>query len=528
MVAATVLTMSMTLPRKYKAKAIFERRTDLVMTQIMHRGAPESWPNPRKALVEEVAGQPAIDNLIDKLRVIGKSDRSLDRTSAQLDDLRVELSKKILLHHDIATNELDRVTVELVDESPALAQAAVNLLVQNYIDRTRISIDARLQQTAEFFESEVQHSRTQIEAIENEMLDFEIKHARLLPNEPNGIQAILTETQLQILDLHQQKEAASTRVQLLKRQIQDMPETQSEVTTTRNPELVRLDDKRSHLLAQIETRIGIDRMTPKHPELMTLRQQITAIEEQIRQTPPQIVTHERLIRNIQRDELGIELTQARTLLTTLENQQHALEGQIERLNTASADLFPVRSGYAKLKRTAEQAQRQLEFWESNLRRVQMALTAEAGKRGVRLDFIKPCGPLSKPISPNLLQILAAAAALGLSAGGICVYSVFRSNESFSQANDLAQATDLPLFGSVSEIISASKRHRRTVRRLVFDPMNMAAMTAVLLALTGLLYLNLEKPQLYDQVRRQPGKFMLGLLDSRQGESNTTQGTTDVP
>ena len=39
-VTVVILGVCLVLPRKYKAKAIFERRTDLVMTEIMHRGAP--------------------------------------------------------------------------------------------------------------------------------------------------------------------------------------------------------------------------------------------------------------------------------------------------------------------------------------------------------------------------------------------------------------------------------------------------------------------------------------------------------
>ncbi len=522
LVMATVLAIGMLVPRKYKAQAIFERRTDLVMTEIMHRGAPESLPNPRKALVEEVTGQPAIDELIEGLQAAGSDDPVPFASGGDFDQLRIELGKKILVHHDIATRELDRISVELVDEDPLLAQKAVNLLVQNYIDRTRVQIEKRLKQTASFFDGEVQHSRKVIDDLENRLLNFEIEHAHLLPDEPGSLQTMLTETHLQAIGLQQEREGVSTLVGTLNEQIDQLPETVPQVTTARNPQLTRLETKRRQLQEQIETRTGIQRMTPKHPELIALHEQIAAIDQQIRDTPAEIVVQKQITSNAKRDALELQLAQAQASVASLTQQQQSLQDQITRLNTQTADLFPVRSSYGKLKREAEQAQRQLAFWEGNLRRVQMALAAEAGNRGVILDFIKPCRPLRRPISPDITHVLAAAFALGLSAGGICVYFAHRSDESFSESDRLTEVVDIPLLGSVSEIISQRQRQTRRVRNLVLYPLNTAVMAAVLAVMTSLLYLDLTKPGLLTQLKQNPTQFLERLVSGPLSHTQPTR------
>ena len=61
-VMSGVLLGSFLLPRMYKAEALFERRTDMVLTEIIDQGASKSFQDSQRAsLVEEIAGQIAID-----------------------------------------------------------------------------------------------------------------------------------------------------------------------------------------------------------------------------------------------------------------------------------------------------------------------------------------------------------------------------------------------------------------------------------------------------------------------------------
>lgn len=507
-----ILALSLFLPRKYKAKAIFERRTDLVMMEMMHRGAPPSMPNIKKAIVEEVAGQPAVDELVEKLN---ESPWGIQRgvmDSHRLEELRLALSRKIIVHHDIATNQRDRVTVEFVDEDRALARSVVNTLVQNYINRTRAQIEKRLRQTASFFETEVHRSRESIEELENRQLTFEIENAELLPDKPGSIQAMLVESQLQLINLKQQQDATSMRVETLQKQIKEIPPTIPSVTTARNPELLRLEARLRELSEKKDQFVGLLKMTGRHPELQTLEDQILAVKQEISQTPAEVVLQKQMGTNAKREAMEIQLTEATTQLLALEKQELSLKQQIVQLNDETADLFPIRSNYRKLTRDTEEAQRQLAFWEDNLRRVRMALTAEAGNRGVQLDFIKPSNTLHKPISPNLAQVLVAALVTGVLAGSINVLVAQRTDESFSEGDRLAEAFNLTLLGSVSEIISRRQRHIRRLQNLVLYPLNAAVMVAVLLVMVGLLYLNLESPMRFEQFKQNPTNFIEQQLD----------------
>lgn len=511
LVCAGVLTASLLLPRKYKAQAIFERRTDSVLEEITSRGASKSYEGPRASLVHEIAGEPAIDELIENSRnEIVEAARESGKTVDPV-TLRNDLLSKTLVRRDIGTSTLDRVRVTYTGENADIARLAVNKLVTNYINRTRSDLDRRLRQSETFFKNEVARSRARIEQLEDRKLTFEIKQSELLPDNPNNVQAALTEAQLQLTETREQRNAALLKARALRGALDATPKTTPSYITQRNPELIRLEQK---LLLQQETLnkyVTIFKMTAKHPDLVDLRRQIGELQAAIAAQPAEVVSERQFSENPKHAEIELLLTAASADAEALTNQTAAMEAKIVELNVESKRLFPVRAEYNKMQREIDQGLRQLAFWEGNLNRVKMSLTAEDGNRGIQLNFIKPCGELTRPVSPDLSHVLLAAVGMGLLSGAVSVLFAHRTNESYRSGEDLAQAMGVPLVGAVSEIISKQQRRIKRLRKCILYPLNVAGMSAVLLLLTGMLYFNLKRPEAFDRITTYPGEFISSKL-----------------
>jgi hypothetical protein len=67
-VCVAVLAASLTLPRKYRADATFETRTDMVMSEIINRGVTQSFGDPRASLSKDLSGPAAVEELVEQLR----------------------------------------------------------------------------------------------------------------------------------------------------------------------------------------------------------------------------------------------------------------------------------------------------------------------------------------------------------------------------------------------------------------------------------------------------------------------------
>jgi len=502
-VATCVLAVSLLLPRKYGANAIFERRTDMVMTEIINRGASQSFNDPRQSLFKEVAGPTSQDQLITELQSSPQLRATLGLDAVDMRHLRHELERKLTLRYEIASNELDQVKVSFVTDEPRFAQWAVNALIINYMDRTRSEIEQRLRESATFFRNEVAHSRETIEQLENTRLTFEIEHAELLPDNPNSIQTSLVETRTDLAELRYEQDAAALRIASLEKAIAQTPAIAPTMIKQRNPALAQLEKELQTAQSQVDLYVNTYRMTQRHPDVAALKQQIAAIQQEIARTEVEVVTQRELANNPKRNELELMLTRAQAEYSSLSQRHDALEVRIAAMNGETGDIFPIRSEFLKLERNIDQARRQLAFWEDNLRRVEMVRAAESGDRGIRLAFISPCGELTQPISPQLSQVLVAAIGLGLLAGAVSVFMASRTDEYYPRADQLAEALKLQLFGTVSEIITPQQRRARRLRKIVLYPLNTAAMAAVLTVMTGLLYINLERPELFKRIATAP-------------------------
>lgn len=501
---ALVLAASLGLPRKYRAEAVFERRTDMVLSEIINRGAARSYQDPRNSLANEVVGDPAIDELLARLEDEGLLG---EVPQADLSALRSALEHKTTVSYDISSNELDRIRITFVGEDPEIARAVANGFVRNYIERTRKQNEDRLTDSSKFFSDEAKRVRAQIETMENEQLTFEINHADLLPDNPNSVQALLTDADASLEAASEHHTTAKARYDALRKQRERTPKTIPSVVHTRNPEIGRLNEQKRELEEKLAEYRGILKMKEKHPDVVALRQQIAKVQAEIDATPREIVSEKHDLTNPKYGEIELRLTDAKTELEAAARKKATLEEQVAVLTAQSNQLFSVRSDYRKLTRKIEDAQREMSFWEENQRLVDMALAAESGDRGVRLDLIKECAPITKPVSPNLMQVVLAAMLVGLITGGVSVFYSYRTDETIGDSESLNETFNLPVFGAVSEIISRKQRRLRRLRNMIVYPINGAVMAAVLIGLTGLIYLSLEKPEMMSLLRDDPQAFV---------------------
>ncbi len=488
-----VLGGSLLMPRKYAAQATFERRTDVVLSEIISHGASSAFEDPLQSMTEEVAGQPAIDELIEQIiplmNAAGSDDRQITRQKLRRD------MNRVVVKNVINTNLLDRVTVSYTASDPWIARTTVNSLVKNYLRRARGLIEQRLSRTADFFRAEVERQNDVIERLQNEQLSFEIEQAELLPDNPNSVVHVLAQTQSRLSMLEQQRNATAQRIEVLTKALVNTHPTVPSTVEARNPKIDRLHTKLDQLNGQLAQFLDEFKMQEKHPDVQDLRHQIKAVENDIAETDEHVVTEQHTAFNPKYAELQLQLTEGHADLDAKRAQFEALSKRVDQLTEQSTNLFPVRAQYNKLIRQVKQAQRQQTFWEDNLRRVNLALTAEEGNRGITLEFIKPSDRILKPISPDVTQVLMAAIGLALMAGSVMVFLAHRMDDAFHDGEQAAETLDLPLFGSVSEIISRQQHRTRRIRRMVLFPLNLGAMAAVALGLAALLYISLEKPHL---------------------------------
>ncbi len=514
LISAIMLGASLFLPRRYESKAVFERQTDMVLTEMLSRGASRNFVDPVGSLSSQIADTQALEELVEVFRQSPEVMAALEADGKTLETFREEIAHKINIHKQLFGSDRAQFEVSLISSDPLLSERAVNTLVDLYIRRTRVAMESKLRESAGFFDQRMQENQKQIDELENRKLAFEIEHADLLPDNPAGITQNLESVEKELFETKRLYEMAVTREQALSKQISETEETIPVLVQEKNPELTRLEDRLRETMDKIRHHRNVLKMTEKHPDMIDLMQVQADIEEKLSSIEKEVVTQKRIEVNPKLAELQLMHTQAVAECDSLMSKTEALTANYADLQEEAERVFPVRAAYREIVRDVEAAQSQLHFWEGNKRRVTLALDAESGNRGIQLDLIKPAALQQRPVSPHLTQIIVAAIGLGLTGGALSVFLAHRADDTFASAEQLGSTMELPIIGSVSEIIAQRRRRVRQMRRMVMYPVAVAAMGTTLLALIGLLYVSLERPDIMVQLKNQPGSVLKSQLGSQ--------------
>lgn len=509
-VTMAVLLVGLLLPRKYEGQAIFERRNDLVMTEVAGLGAPQSFTMLKRSLKEELSGLPAVDHLVEGMNLVqslsdpeGGMLRVMERQ-----DLVVGIHKRLGVHYDISTPEVDRIRVSYSDSDPDRAREVVNKLVENYIDRARRQVDQMLGQAASFFETQALSFRKKIEEMEDKKLRFEIQNTGLLPSDASNVQDALIEAESSLGEMERRQQATLRRIESLQRELAAIHENEpNSVIMSRNPELARIDEQLRLFRDQLDRSIIIEKMTDEHPTVQGLKRKITDLERRKIDLPQETIAQKIFGNSAKRAQLDLALINAQSEVDSIREQIITQRQRVETMKGRTTQFFPVRAEYRKFERAIEEDQRQLNFWEGNLRRVKVALTAELGQRGISMDFIKPCGPIQRPISPDLMQVLFAAISLGIAAGIGCVLFADRTDQTLRSLEQANGFLPVPVLGAVAEIITRQQAVWRRWSHRVITPMLLLGFVLLLMGAAYLNYLSLRKPYLLgkpDETLIEPG------------------------
>lgn len=501
LVAVMVLVIGLILPRKYRAEAHFERSTDLALSEMTDRGASDAFKDSRGQITLEINSNAAISNVLRKLD--GRlREMGVVQGDEDLKALARDVARKVVPHWELRTPESDRVRLEYTGSHPIATKLIVNGLVEHYIETTRQSMEDRLTRSSEFFQQELARHRAKLDALESEVLKFEIEYGELLPEHPYGLQSRIAEAQNTVTELVARRESIELKIDAIIEELSKEPVFVQVEVMGPNPELARLEGELRELRSELAEMTTVYKMTDAHPDIQIKNKELARLRLQAQEIPPEVVTSRTQRENPKRSELELRLSDARADNKALSEQIKAYKGRIDLMGGETDQMYAVRSQYRKLTRETSQAQRQINFWQDNLRRVDMALTADTNQRGVQLKFLSPANASSMPISPNLFQVYTAAFILAIGAGVLSVFFAHRSDESFSSQDELGKNVSIPILGSVGELISQRQMQIRRLRNMVLYPGGVTAAASVVMAVGFVLYLDLEHPEKLHKLKQQ--------------------------
>ncbi len=498
-----VIWSSKFLPREYKAEAKFSRRNDPALVQMGGGTNLSNLDTVRREMWEDITGRVGVERLISDLQMTRDLPHTADGQLTaegqlkQLDMIRA-IGRSLRVYYQIQADAVDIVVVSYTADNPKLAADVANQAVENYIRKTRLRLDEMLLQARNFFQNQVTHYKSKVDELESNKMLFTMNNPGLSPDDPLALRNRLAETRANLSSAEQQAMVTEQKRLRLEEFVKNQPEFLENKRRGQNPLISAQLDKRKRIEDELDNHRALGRRD-EHPMVVKAQKRLVELDAEIAKLEPEVELNKDLVPNTGRIQAEQELTILTGELAGLERRRAELRSQLDALEVMDRNFRVKRLEYVAQERELAEAQRQLVFWDDNLRRVITALTAEVGQRGVRLAFEQRATELARPSSPTVSKILMAAIAAGLAVGAGVVFLSELFDGSYHSVEQAVDGLKLPVLGAVNEIVTPQQALRKRIIAFGVYPSLAVIMVAVLLTSMGLVYLSLQDPLRYDQV-----------------------------
>lgn len=566
-------------PLKYTGTAKFERRMDAA-SEDLTRTKTDSFEAVKRTLQHELAGPVAVGEAVEDVDLEkkgllaplprGKDGKLTPEGQMLKQQLVHSLMDNLRVTFDVTSPEVDLVSLTFTDRDARLAQEFPNTLVTKYIERIGAQIISNLTASRDFLQDKVAVANVRLTEFVAKRLDFEVKHAGMLPDNVGALQQQVERVTSDIDTVRRQLMLAKQRLEQVKavrakesqggpaaappegtaapkpgeakkpeaekpslQSIAEAMQTLERVYREATQEVANLlaeqqQDEKS--LAEMKT---LNHMTDKHPKVEALRKQIADLADRITKARARVTDTEKEIRKAQGTQTVARDLPTESSLTPLLNRQMALQeaqlaineassqaevqlytDELERLQNrqkALEDLSnrfgPVRQEYLALMKNVTEQQAEVDRWQKRLTEVQMDLAAEAAKHRTRLRQVVLAEEQFAPSSPQLLYVLAVALLGGLAFGGGMVFLSNTMDRSITNTEEAVSHFGLPVFGVVAEIVTPGQDRRRKLWRWGLWPLMMFVAVLALAGAALNITLWLQYREGYEQWKRAPVTYL---------------------
>lgn len=332
-----------------------------------------------------------------------------------------------------------------------LSQQIVQKMIDIFREENLAGTRGEMNETIQFLDQQLADRQKQLEEAEQRRLAFEAQHPELV----GGTQALLSRvegTRSEIRSIDADLAAAQSALAAINGQLMTTPRTMV-VPGAAGGAKGALYQAQSDL-AGMKAR----GLTDEHPDVASLQRQINALRRQADAQP----------------DAGTPNPAYSSLQSIAAERQANVQALLSRKAAAQSELASIAASQSTQPTIATEAQRisrdydvlrkQYDELLQDREELRLRGQVENDRSGVKFDVIDPPVVPTAPAAPNRPLLLLGVLVLGIAAGAGVAFGLGHLRSTFMTAGQLERALDLPVLGTISEIVTdrtAEMRAKRT-------------------------------------------------------------------
>lgn len=516
------LAGSLFIPRKYVIGSMFERRDDVVITNLLTNNSPYSFETLRRSLPIDLVGYNAVSEVIEQLGL----DRGLPRDAqgeltAEGKTRRQALLNRITKQLDVNLAEkstfLDLIEVKYAGDQPDLGVKLVTRLKDNYISHTRQRISDILTKSHDFFNHEANKHKERAASLEAELLQMAVTHPGVDPNDPGVLDQRLLNESLALDELTRRRNESLNKLRSLEEylsQLEGRPaglgslatQAASPIpTTVANPQRQRLETEIEKVRVEITDAKTLKKMTDEHPIVAALRQKIVELQKQAEAVPASFAVDTPVGHvdpgisplDTEKKRVRAEMNALQGSVAQTKDEEVRHQNERARLEEEKGHLFERRQSFLARQQEVQAAKSDLNVWQNHVETIARVLTAETEARGIQFSTVDEARRPPKPVSPTLAGIILVSLALGIAFGTAAVFLREVLDRSLRSVQRVRETLGVPVLESIGAI-RLTRGPAAAIRRCVL-PVLATLEAGLVVAAGALAYLSVELPTVYEHV-----------------------------
>lgn len=380
-------------------------------------------------------------------------------------------------------------------QDPEKSMRVTNALSSRFIEENIRLREQRATETTRYIQDELRMSKRELEAQEQEMRDYKLRHYNEMPDQRaanmarlNSLQEQYQSTQSRIHDLEQTRLLVSEQIEIRR----NLHRTQAgSVTAGDEPGSGELAAARRTLQEKLS------RYTAEHPLVRRAQNRVEHLESERARLHAELEGDGALaeegvenpvgVQGVRINELSVQLREIEMNLARLRSDAEETREKMRRYQEW-IDAAPVREAeWSALTRGYEQLKRYHDDLLSESLAAEAAETLERRQQGSQFRVVDPAYLPKTPIKGSFLNILAVVAGAGGVAGAGLVIGLGMLDTSFRGVREVENYLDAPVVCALPLIVTRAEKRRKMAKNILWF-LIFSVWAAAIVAATGYLYL----------------------------------------
>ncbi len=524
LVSAAALIGSLWLPRQYATETVIKREHDPVFSTMVGKAWTHPYTEIKNRMLADLQDEDTIAAVLDELDLpegLERFDNGALTPAAESRRRRLAhtISSGLSVKSLSSLKDSDVMSISLVMDDSRHMEEILGAIRDRYIATAKQRTIALLRDVEQFFRGESQRCRAELEALEQQILEYELKYPGINPDTADPGRTEQTNLVIERLEIERKLDGLRNQRQRLADRLAALTApaggegAESAVPLTQpNPRYAEINHEINLLQKQIAENRTLRGMTDLHPTIVQLQNLVAMRREELARIPREVpISAEAGAAGAQTvaglvDDLQRQITEADATITAQQARLTAIEETLARLEKTRIQTIEHRQDYLRLRQKEAQAAAELQSWEQNIGPIERIFLVEDANRTIHFATVKDVAPVTKPISPKALLVTLACLGIGAAAGVLVVLASELLDRSFRTIKQLKGTVGVPVIESIDEILTPAAQRRRMLRRWVVLPVATAACLAVVLLTGALAYLSIEQPGSYARLRAWPTRL----------------------